>query len=162
MNLLTFKAKIDVIGINPFVFLPENILETIFIQAGKNKAKIPVKGFINGVPYRQTLLRYSGVWRLYISTKMLEKSPKRIGETIEINIEFDPESRAIKMPADFKKALLNNSDAQAIFDELSPSKQNEIVKYLVRLKTPTARERNIVRAIQFLLGEARFIGRDKP
>jgi hypothetical protein len=35
---------IEIIGINPFVFIPENILENIFEQAGKNKGPIPVKG----------------------------------------------------------------------------------------------------------------------
>jgi hypothetical protein len=32
-----FKAIIEIIGINPFVYIPENILENIFKQAGKNK-----------------------------------------------------------------------------------------------------------------------------
>ncbi|UFH32613.1 hypothetical protein LNP04_02555 [Chryseobacterium sp. C-71] len=41
-----FTAKLEIIGINPFVFVPEEILNKIFEKAGKNKSPIPVKGFI--------------------------------------------------------------------------------------------------------------------
>jgi hypothetical protein len=38
----------------------------------------------------------------------------------------------------------------------------EINRYLARLKTEESRERNIERAIQYLLGKGRFVGRDTP
>ncbi len=63
----SFKAKIEIIGINPFVFLPARVLKAIFIQAGKEKGPIPVRGTIDGHPYIQTLVMYSGAWRLYIN-----------------------------------------------------------------------------------------------
>ncbi|WP_248875551.1 hypothetical protein [Epilithonimonas zeae] len=72
MDNKTFFAKLDIIGINPFVFVPENILNTIFEISGKNKSPISVKGKVNGVPFTQTLVKYSGEWRLYINLKMLE------------------------------------------------------------------------------------------
>ena len=43
-----FKAEIEIIGINPFVFLPQDILESLFKTAGKNKGKIPVRLLIEG------------------------------------------------------------------------------------------------------------------
>lgn len=30
-----FTSKLEIIGINPFVFVPKNILTDLFIQAGK-------------------------------------------------------------------------------------------------------------------------------
>ena len=33
----TFKAVIAMIGINPFVFVPDKVLQKIFKQAGKKK-----------------------------------------------------------------------------------------------------------------------------
>ena len=157
-----FSAKIEIIGINPFVFVPDAILQIIFKQAGKNKGFIPIKGSINDNPYRQTLVRYSGEWRLYINTIMLKNSPKRIGEIVTLTITFDPESRAIEMPDDFAKALVENPEANSVFEQLSASRKNEIVRYLARLKTKETLEKNITRAINFLLGKERFVGRDKP
>lgn len=57
---------------------------------------------------------------------------------------------------------LNNLEAKKVFDSLSPSRQNEIVRYLARLKNEAVLEKNINRAINFLLGKERFVGRAKP
>jgi hypothetical protein len=157
-----FRADIEIIGVNPFVFVPDDILQQIFKQADKNIGHIPINGTINDEPYKQTLVKYSGEWRLYINTSMLKNSPKRIGETIEITISFDPESRDIKLPNDFVKALTENKEAKSVFDGLSASRKLEIVRYLARLKTEEILEKNIKRAINFLLGKERFVGRDKP
>jgi hypothetical protein len=158
----TFTAHIEIIGINPFVFVPETILTDIFRQAGKDKGAIPIRGTINDLPYKQTLVRYSGDWRLYINTLMLKNSPKRIGERIELSIEFDPSDRKIQPHRKLVKALRENKQAKAIFDELTPSMQHEIVRYIDHLKTEESIDRNILKAIDFLLGKGRFIGRDKP
>lgn len=158
----SFKATIDIIGINPFVPVPEKALTAIFKQAGKDRSPIPVKGNINNHPYKQNLVRYLGIWRLYINTTMLKKSPERIGERISISIAFDPEPRTIETPPAFTKALKANKDAAKVFKQLNNSTQKEIVRYLAKLKTPESLEKNIGRAIRFLLGEERFIGRDKP
>lgn len=150
------------IGVNPFVFVPEKILRNICKQAGKEKGHIPINGTINDKPYKQTLVRFRGEWRLYVNTAMLAKSPKRIGETLTITIGYDPESRAITPPPAFVKALNEHADAKKTFEGLPPSRKLEIVRYLVNLKTEEAREKNITRAIRFLQGSERFVGRDKP
>lgn len=157
-----FSAEIAIIGVNPFVFVPDSILQAIFKQAGKDKGPIPILGTINGQPYQQTLVKYSGEWRLYINTAMLKNSPQRIGETVEITVDFDPKSRAIEPPESFLKALNENKEAKAVFEGLPASRKLEIVRYLARLKSEETLEKNVGRAIQFLLGKERFVGRDKP
>ena len=157
-----FSAEIQIIGVNPFVFVPENILQAIFKQAKKDKGPIPICGTVNKNPYKQNLVKYLGEWRLYINTTMLKNSPKHIGKTIDLTIKFDPELRVIKPPEKFLKALNANKEANAIFDKLIPSTRLEIVRYLANLKTEEALNKNIEKAINFLLGKERFIGRDKP
>ena len=158
----SFKAKIDIIGINPFVFVPGRILKAIFKQAGADKGPIPIRGTINTRPYQQTLVRYQGDWRLYINTIMLERSPKRIGETIVVTLEFDPSDRTIEPHPRFVKALAKNRKAKRTFENLSPSIRKEIVRYISHLKTEESIDRNVVKAIDFLFGKGRFVGRDKP
>lgn len=162
MKSYFFHAAIEIIGINPYVQIPEVILTEIFNQAGKNKGHIPVAGTVNNLPYQQTLLKYSGLWRLYINTLMLKNSPKRVGETIKVTIEYDPSDRTIKPHAKLTEALKNNLEAKVRFDNLSPSMQKEIVRYISSLKTEESRSRNIERAINFLLGKGSFIGRKTP
>jgi hypothetical protein len=161
-NADIFSAKIDIIGINPFVYLPDNILHSIFVQAKKDKRHIPVKGTINNIAYKQTLVKYGGEWRLYINTSMLKNSPKRIGEIIEVSIMLDTESREVPMLIEFEKALKLNKEANLVFDKLSVSRKQEIIRNLAKLKTKEIIEKNIIRAINFLNGKESFLGRQKP
>ena len=52
--------------------------------------------------------------------------------------------------------------AKKIFDQLAPSLQKEIVRYIHNLKTEESMDRNVEKAIQFLHGKQRWIGRDRP
>ncbi|SCY64763.1 YdeI/OmpD-associated family protein [Flavobacterium caeni] len=158
----SFSAQIEIIGINPYVLVPEAILQSIFESAGKDKGPIPINGSVNGKPYTQTLVKYGGAWRLYINMVMLENSPKRIGETIEVTVAFDPVARTIEMHPMLRAALAKNKKAKVVFDGLTPSRQKEIVRYISHLKTEEKIKENVAKAIDFLLGKVRFAGRDKP
>ncbi|MEM7375547.1 MAG: YdeI/OmpD-associated family protein [Bacteroidota bacterium] len=158
----TFHARLEIIVGNPFVFVPLDILDELFQQAQKRKGPIPVRGSINGTPYQQTLLKYSGEWRLYVNMNMLHQSPRRIGEVLAVEIDFDPSDRTIDPHPKLVQALSDNVEARQVFEHLSPSKQKEIVRYISQLKTEKSIERNVTRAINFLLGKERFVGREKP
>ncbi|NCU05980.1 MAG: YdeI/OmpD-associated family protein [Chitinophagaceae bacterium] len=155
----TFKAVIEIIGINPFVFVPEKILAAVLKKAGKEKGPIPIKGIINKNPYKQTLVKYAGHWRLYINTLMLKESPKRIGETVTISIEFDPAERKLPIHPGLAKALAKNKTANENFNQLPASRRQEIIRYISNLKTTGSVERNITKAIHFLSGNGSFAGR---
>jgi hypothetical protein len=162
MKVQKFKAKIELIGINPFVFVPGKILKEIFSQSGKDKGAIPVRGSVNRKSYKQTLVKYSGDWRLYINTTMLKDSPKRIGEIVEVTIQHDPKDRTVQPHPAFVQALAENKEAKKVFDGLPASRQKEIVRYISALKTADSVSKNIRRAIGFLTGGNRFVGRNKP
>ena len=159
MPVCEFTANLEIIGINPFVFVPEKILESVQLQAGKDKGPIPIKGTINGVAFRQTLVRYGGAWRLYVNTMMLKNSPKRIGEAIHLTVSFDPADRSIGPHPLLIEALEQNRKAKEKFDALVPSQKKEIVRYISSLKTEASVARNVAKAIDFLLGNGPFIGR---
>lgn len=154
-----FSAKIEIIGINPFVFVPEDILNSIFIEAKKNKGHIPIKGTVNGNPYQQALVKYSGEWRLYINNFMLKNSPKRIGEMIELSVRFDPAERVVEMHPKFEEALNENKEAKASLKSLRPSLRHEIIKYISSLKTEESIDKNVKKAIDYLMGHGKFLNR---
>lgn len=157
-----FLAEIKIIGINPYVSIPESILKSIFEDANKNKGAIQIKGEVNKKPYLQNLVKYAGEWRLYINMLMLDNSPKRIGEEIKLTISFDPRERIIQMHPLLKEAIDKNENAKLVFEKLAPSIKKEIVRYISQLKTHEAIVANVAKAIDFLLGKGRFIGREKP
>lgn len=157
-----FSAKIEIIGVNPFVYLPNRVLKFVFEQAKKDKGKIPVRIKIDGHEFIQTLIKYSGHWRLYLNTPMRQAAKKDVGDTAKFEIAYDSVKRVIPPHPKLTKALKENPNAKKIFDRLSPSLKLEIVRYISFLKTEESINRNVTRAIRFLLGKERFIGRDKP
>ena len=160
--MLRFKAQIEIIGINPYVLLPEKVLLTVFKQAGKDKGAIPVKGKIEGHDFIQNLVKYSGKWRLYLNTPMRKASNKIVGDKVTIEIEFDPVERITPIHTKLQNALEKNKKAKKVFDSLPPSRQKEIARYINFLKTDESIDKNIKRVLLFLNGKERFVGRDKP
>jgi len=162
MGMIKFRAKIEIIDVNPFVFLPENVLNEVFKQAGKNKGKIPVQMKIDGHEFVQTLVKWKSAWRLYLNMPMRKAAQKDVGDIADFEIAHDPIKRVVPTHPKLERALKANKQAKEIFDSLRPSLQLEINRYLGSLKTEESVDRNVIRAIQFLLGKGRFIGRDKP
>lgn len=162
MDIITFRAKIEIIGVNPFVFLPESVLEKVFIQAGKSKGKIPVRMKIDGHEFIQTLVKWKGAWRLYLNMPMRKAANKDVGDIADFEIIYDPVQRTYPIHLKLEQALVKNRRAKKVFDGIRPSLQLEINRYLSRLKTEESVDKNVNKAIQFLLGNGRFVGRDKP
>lgn len=51
---------------------------------------------------------------------MLKDSPKRVGEQIELTVEFDSEKRQITPHPKLVKALRDNKKASTVFDSIRP------------------------------------------
>jgi hypothetical protein len=157
----SFSAKIQIIGVNPYVLLPSSLLKYIFQKAGKDKGAIPVKLKIDGEDFIQNLVKYSGKWRLYLNTPMRKAAGKDVGDTIEVEIDFDAKPRTTPMHPKLKNAFKENKQAKAAFDKLSPSRQKEILRYINFLKSEESVDKNIQRAIIHLTSSKPFIGREK-
>lgn len=157
-----FAADLEIIGVNPFVFVPARVLAALLREFGRDKGPVPIRGTLNGEPFRQTLVRFRGEWRLYVNTAMLKQSPRRVGERIRLEVAIDREPRVTEMPPAFAAALDRDEEARRAFEALTPSRRQEIVRYLARLKSADALERNIQRALRFLAGVESFVGRTEP
>lgn len=149
----SFSQVIFKIGINPCVIPPEETLRHIFKQAKKRKGPIPVRGTINGAPYKQTLVKYLDFWRLYINGPMLKNAGLKNGDVASVTIEFDPSNRTERAHRDFAAALQTSAKATAAFYKLTPSHQKEINRYLNSSKTEATRSRNIKTVMIYLTGK---------
>ena len=160
--MTSFNDTIKIIGVNPYVVPPERVLNALFKECGRSAGPIPIRGMLNGHPYIQTLVKFQGMWRLYLNMPMRKAAGIDVGDTAEFTVEFDPRSRDVEMPKALELALRKNPKARAVFDSLSPSRQKEINRYIARLKDPEVVKKNIQRAIDFLEGKGRFVGRNSP
>ena len=157
----SFSAKIQIIGVNPYVLVPASLLKYIFQKAGKDKGPIPVKLKIDGKDFIQNLIKYNGQWRLYLNTPMRKAAGKDVGDIIDIQIDFDPEPRITPIHPKLKKEFKENPDAKRAFEKLNASRQKEILRYINFLKSEESVDKNIKRAIAHLIGKQSFVGRRK-
>ena len=148
-----FAAKIHKIGINTLVDPPEDILDALFRKAERSSGPIPVRGKINSAEFTQTLVKYSGAWRLYINGPMLKNSNLSVGEIADVEIEFDPRPREVPVPKQLAAALQKHPNARTAFESLSPSRRKEIARYIGSLKTGESITRNIRRVIEMLIDD---------
>ena len=147
----SFKAKIYKAGINPCVKVPLRITATL----KATKGFIPVKGKIENHFFQQTLCPVKGEgYRLYVNGPMLRGAVLKVGQTANFIIEQDGLDRNKNHPMskEFKKKL-ERHDLLKIFQQLSPSRQKEINRYLNNLKTEEALTKNINKMINVLKGK---------
>ena len=164
MATLSFRARIRIIGVNPYVLVSAARADAL--KRGWRRP-LPVRIRINGhprTPWRINLMpRGDGSFYLYLHGSVRKTSATKVGDLVAVEIAFDAAYRggpAQGIPPWFRKPLAANARAAAAWKELPPSRQKEIVRYLVRLKSPEARARNLARALAALSGKpVRFLAR---
>jgi len=162
---LRFRARIEINGINPYV--PVRATQAARLKVGWRKP-MPVRITVNGepaaAPWRINMMPAGdGSFFLYLHEQVREASDTKVGDVVSVTIEFDEDYRggpADPVPRWFSAELRRNAAAQKGWKALPPSRQKEIVRYLVRLKSPEAQQRNVQKALHVLAGgKARFMAR---
>ena len=148
----SFSRRIIKLGINPCVDVPGTVMRELFKQAGRSKGPIPVKGKLNNKSFKQTVVKYRGSWRLYLNTPMRLDAGIDVGDTAKVAMKFDPQPRPVPMNPTLGRALAKNRRARKAFDDLTPSRQKEILRYLNSMKTEESTERNVRKIIHQLIG----------
>ncbi len=149
----TFTAKIQIIDINPYVKVPSTIERKLHEEMGKTAGPIPVKGKLQGKPFMANIVKFRGMWRLYLNTPMRKAADKDVGDTVQVELQLDKVIRKTPSPRKFTLALAKSKKAKEAFGKLTPSRQKEILRYLGNLKQQETLERNITKVIQFLEGK---------
>ena len=113
--------------------------------------RVPVRGTLNGAPYRSSVFRMGGDCHFMVVNRQLRAAAGVTGgETVPVTMERDDAPRVIAPPADFARALKGNKDAQATWSKLSYTHQREHVQHIEEAKKPETRQRRIEKSIQLL------------
>jgi hypothetical protein len=114
------------------------------------RARVPVRGTINGFPYRSSISPMGGRHFMAVNKTMREGAKVKGGETITVVMERDDEPRVITPPKDFASALRASREAQAFWKSLSYTHQKEHVRAIEEAKRPETRTRRIEKAVEML------------
>ena len=114
------------------------------------RARVAVRGTINGFPFRSSLFTMGGRTFMPVNQELRTGAKARGGDTVSIVMQRDDEPRTVEPPPDFARALRANKTAKAVWDKLSYTHRKEHVKAIEDAKKPETRQRRIEKAISLL------------
>jgi len=145
-----FKAVLirpEGIGTWTYLDVPFDV-EKIFNE----KSKIKVKGTINNVPYRSTLLPHGdGTFFMVVNKTIRDQLGVHVGDSVSVEMMIDADLREVPLPELFEKTLRKNPKKQAIFEKLSYSHKKQYVEWIMTAKKEETRKQRIQQAIGMLL-----------
>src|SRR5271170_1586821 len=139
-----FVGRIYRVGIIRYVDVPAVVSKAL----GRDQANLPVRGTVEGVSVRTTLVsRGNRCHRMAIHGDIRKKLRVDTGAVLEIAIERDNESREPVLPPSLVITLRQSPHAQAVFKTMTTALRRQIVRNITSVKSQEALERRVVRAV---------------
>jgi hypothetical protein len=139
-----FETELQAEGSGVFFEVP------LDVPAVFGKARAPVRGTINGQPFRSTVAVYGGRSYLPVNKALLEAAGVAAGDAVVIELEADDRPRTVDPPPDLAAALAGDPEARTAFDGLSFTHQREYAEWVAEARRESTRRRRVVQAVQML------------
>lgn len=152
---LRFRVKIEgkeagvVAAITPPVDVPEYF---------GTRARVPVRGTINGYPFRSSLMPCAGKRMMPVNKKLCDGAGVRPGDVVDVVMERDDEERTVEAPAVLKKVLAKNKAARANWEKLSFTHKKEMALAILGAKQEGTRARRMGKVLEILKTGAKWTG----
>lgn len=138
---LVGQAGSQVAGLKP----PFDVV-TVFGRKGR----VPVKGTINGFPFRSSLMNMGEGHMMAVNAQMRAGAKCKAGDSVAVVIELDEEVRTVEVPEYLQKIIDSDAKAKQQWPELSFTHQKEYVRAIEEAKRPETREKRIAEMMQAL------------
>jgi Bacteriocin-protection, YdeI or OmpD-Associated/Domain of unknown function (DUF1905) len=128
------------------VYLPFDVFEVF-----ETRARLAVKGAINGFPFRSSIFPMGGgKFYMVVNREMREGAKVKAGDTVEFAMEKDDEPRSIATPPDLLKALNARKSVKALWDKMSYTHRKEYIGAIEEAKKPETRARRIAKTVEMI------------
>jgi hypothetical protein len=117
------------------------------------RARAPVRGTINGAPFRSTVAVYGGRALIPVRKELREAAGAKAGDTVHVVMEPDDAPRGVEIPKDLAASLDADPTVRERFDALSFTHRKEYVEWVEGAKKPDTRERRIRQTVDRLRAE---------
>lgn len=140
MKPLKFKVKLlapegfDSAALKP----PFDVIEVF-----QRKGRVPVKGTINGFPFRSSLMHMGAGHMMVVNAQMRAGAKCKAGDLVDVVMELDEEKRTVELPAYLEKVINADAELRAVWDKLAFTHQKEHVRAIEEAKRPETREKRI-------------------
>jgi hypothetical protein len=113
------------------------------VEVFQRKARVPVKGMINGFPFRSSLMNMGDGHMMVVNAELRAGAKCKAGDTVTVVIELDEDKRTVEVPASLKKMIDRDPKAKEFWSKLSFTHQKEYVREIEGAKRPETREKRI-------------------
>ena len=142
-----FKLKLlGHAGSDAAILKPPFDVTAIFHRTGR----VPVKGIINGFPFRSSLMNMGDGHMMVVNAQMRAGAGCKAGDTVAVLMELDEEKRTVEVPAYLKKLIASDLKAKEHWSKLSFTHQKEYVREIEGAKRPETREKRIAGMMEAL------------
>ena len=115
------------------------------------KARLRVKGTIDGVPFSCALLPQGGGRHFVVVNKEIrDRIGKSAGASVSVTMDIDTTLPVESVPADLAKALKGNKKARAAFEDMAPSHRKAYAQWIEDAKKPETRSRRLAKALEMI------------
>jgi len=145
-NFVTKLIRPEGVGTWTFAPIPLDIARETGI-----KARLRVKGRIDGIPFAGTLLPGgSGRHFVVVKKELRERLDKSAGDQVRIQMDVDSSPVSVAIPDDFAMALAKSGNARSRFEVMAPSHKKAYVDWIEEAKKPETRTKRIVKALKII------------
>lgn len=120
------------------------------VEVFGTKARVPVRGTINGFPFRSSLSNMGEGHCMPVNKTLREGGKCKAGDIVEIVMERDNEKRVVAPPPLLKKELAKSKTAQANWEKMSFTNKKEIARSITEAKQEETRVRRLAKAMDIL------------
>ena len=155
MGKIKFKVKLDGAESSEGAALsaPFDVKETF-----GTKARVPVRGTINGFPFRSSLMPMGGCHRMVVNKQMRDGAGVKAGDTVSVVLERDDAPRTVDPPPLLKKELAKNKTARENWEKLSFTHRKEMARSITDVKQEETRQRRFAKVMDVLTNGKKWSG----
>jgi Domain of unknown function (DUF1905)/Bacteriocin-protection, YdeI or OmpD-Associated len=152
---IRFRVKVDgkeagvVSAITPPIDVPEMF---------GTRGRVPVRGTINGFPFRSSLMPCGGPHMMPVNRKLCEGAGVAPGDMVDVVMERDVEERTVEAPAELAKELKKNKTARQRWEELAFTHKKEMALCITEAKQEETRKRRLAKVMKVLTTGAKWVG----
>lgn len=114
------------------------------------KARVPVRGTINGYPFRSSLSNMGDGHFMAVNKQMREGAKCKAGDVVDVVLRRDREERVVEVPDYVKTVVATNRKAQETWDSLSFTHKKEWVRAIQEAKKEETRQSRIKKMMDAL------------
>lgn len=122
------------------------------------KARVPVRGTINGFPYRSSLMPMDGCYAMVVNKALRAGAKCKAGDEVAVVMERDTEERTVEAPPELARELKKSKAARERWEGLSFTHKKEMAASISGAKQEETRKRRLAKVMGVLNSRPKWMG----